>query len=185
NEERVKIIDLGIAKGASGEDDKTKTGMFVGKWKYCSPEHLGMLEPGERIDGRADLYSFGIVLYEMLTGVPPFQADTPHQYLVMHSSERPRDLREVNPSMPASPQLEALLFRALEKDRTKRFATARDFARELQEILPALDDTPGTPPPVPATAEVTEEPTRVAATTLKTTMAATLKTIEIPAPPEA
>ncbi|HEX6161542.1 MAG TPA: serine/threonine-protein kinase, partial [Thermoanaerobaculia bacterium] len=76
-EERVKIIDLGIAKQSGDEDNKTKTGMFVGKWKYCSPEHLGMLPPNERIDGRADLYSFGIVLYEMLTGVPPFQADTP------------------------------------------------------------------------------------------------------------
>jgi len=54
-DERVKIIDLGIAKGTGGEDNKTKTGMFVGKWKYCSPEHLGMLPPGERIDGRADI----------------------------------------------------------------------------------------------------------------------------------
>jgi len=48
--------------------------MFVGKWKYCSPEHLGMLDAGERIDGRADIYSFGIVLYEMLTACRPFQA---------------------------------------------------------------------------------------------------------------
>ncbi|MDQ3281053.1 MAG: serine/threonine protein kinase [Acidobacteriota bacterium] len=95
-EERVKIIDLGIAKSLGAEDDKTKTGMFVGKWKYCSPEHLGMLPPGERIDGRADIYSFGIVLYEMLTGVPPFQADTPHAYLMMHSQQRPKPLREVN-----------------------------------------------------------------------------------------
>src|SRR5512141_2159534 len=77
--EQVKIIDLGIAKQWGDEgDNKTKTGMFVGKWKYCSPEHLGMLEDGERIDGRADIYSFGIVMYEMLTGTPPFIADTPH-----------------------------------------------------------------------------------------------------------
>jgi serine/threonine protein kinase len=190
-EEHVKIIDLGIAKqwGDDG-DNKTKTGMFVGKWKYCSPEHLGMLDANERIDGRADIYSFGIVLYEMLTGVPPFQADTPHQYLVLHSSERPRALREVNPEVTASPALEALLFRALEKDRKKRFATARDFARALQELLPELDDTPGAPPPLPAAAEVTAEPTRLASPTLKTLavdpLAATLKTIEIAAPePEA
>src|SRR5215210_2168097 len=136
-EEHVKIIDLGIAKQWGDEGSaKTQTGMFVGKWKYCSPEHLGMLEAGDRIDGRADLYSFGIVLYEMLTGVPPFQADTPHEYLLLHSSERPRALREVNPAATASPELEALLFRALEKDRRNRFATARDFARALQEILP-------------------------------------------------
>jgi eukaryotic-like serine/threonine-protein kinase len=186
-EEHVKIIDLGIAKQWGDEGSaKTQTGMFVGKWKYCSPEHLGMLDPGDRIDGRADLYSFGIVLYEMLTGVPPFQADTPHQYLVLHSSERPRALREVNPAITASPELEALLFRALEKDRRNRFASARDFARALQEMMPSLDDTPGAPPPLPREAEVTAERTRVAATTMRTVAvdakAVTLKTIEIAAP---
>jgi serine/threonine-protein kinase len=162
-DERVKIIDLGIAKQGSGDDDNnTKTGMFVGKWKYCSPEHLGMLNEGERIDGRADLYSFGIVLYEMLTGVPPFQADTPHKYLMLHASERPRALRDVNPSTTASPAIEALIFRAMEKDRTKRFATARDFAKALEDLLPALDDTPGAPAPLPVESELTYEPTRVA-----------------------
>lgn len=169
-EERVKIIDLGIAKQGGDEgDNKTKTGMFVGKWKYCSPEHLGMLSDTERIDGRADLYSFGIVLYEMLTGVPPFQADTPHAFLVLHANERPRSLREVNPSVTASPELEALIFRALEKDRTKRFSTAREFARALEALLPSLDDRAGTPAPLPLGAEVTEEPTRASPGALPTT----------------
>jgi serine/threonine protein kinase len=136
--------------------------MFVGKWKYCSPEHLGMLPSGERIDGRADLYSFGIVLYEMLTGVPPFQAETPHAYLLMHSQTRPRALRETNPKAAASPELEALVFRALEKDRTKRFATAREFGQALDALAPTLSDTGGVPPPVPASSEVTDEATRVA-----------------------
>src|SRR5260370_401797 len=71
-EEHVKIIDLGIAKQWSeAADEKTKTGMFVGKWKYCSPEQLGMLNAGERIDGPADLYSFCIVMYDNLTHLPP------------------------------------------------------------------------------------------------------------------
>ena len=62
--ERIKIIDLGVAKQWNDKaDDQTKTGMFIGKFKYCSPEQLGMLDAGQRIDGRADLYSFGIVLY--------------------------------------------------------------------------------------------------------------------------
>jgi serine/threonine protein kinase len=162
-DERIKIIDLGIAKSSAADDNKTKTGMFVGKWKYCSPEHLGMLPPGEHIDGRADLYSFGIVLYEMLTGVPPFQADTPHAYLMMHSNERPKALAETNPTIIASPELEALMFRALEKDRSKRFATAREFANALEAILPTMPDLPGAPPPLPMHAEVTDEATRVAA----------------------
>ena len=162
-DERVKIIDLGIAKSAGAVDDnKTKTGMFVGKWKYCSPEHLGMLPPGERIDGRADLYSFGIVLYEMLTGVPPFLCDTPHAYLMKHASERPRPLREANPGATVPPQLEALIFRALEKDRNQRFASAREFAQELERVAATLPDTPGAPPPLPVAAEITDEATRVA-----------------------
>jgi len=161
-DERVKIIDLGIAKGSDATEEKTKTGMFVGKWKYCSPEHLGMLEAGERIDGRADIYSFGIVLYEMLAGVPPFQADTPHSYLMMHASERPKLMREINPTVPDAPELEALIFRALEKDRGRRFRTAREFADELERILPTLPETGGAAQ-IPVATEVTDEVTRLSA----------------------
>jgi serine/threonine-protein kinase len=190
-EEHAKIIDLGIAKKWGDEaDSKTKTGMFVGKWKYCSPEHLGMLPEGERIDGRADLYSFGIVLYEMLTGVPPFQADTPHRFVMLHASEPPRPLRTANPSVTASPELEAVIFKALEKDRGRRFATAREFAKALEALLPTLNDTPGAPPPLPVMSELTEEPTRVSgpavdphASTLRDVSgAATVQTIATGAP---
>jgi serine/threonine-protein kinase len=159
--ERVKIIDLGIAKQSGSEDAKTQTGMFVGKWKYCSPEHLGMMPDGESIDGRADLYSFGIVLYEMLTGVPPFQADTPHAYVMLHASERPKALREVNPNVTDSPELERIIFKALEKDRRKRFANAREFAQALEQVLPSLDDRAGAPPPLPLAMEATEEATKI------------------------
>ncbi|MCU1349211.1 MAG: Serine/threonine protein kinase [Acidobacteria bacterium] len=150
--ERVKIIDLGIAKQWGDESDRgTKSGMFVGKWKYCSPEQLGMLPAGERIDRRADLYSFGIVLYEMLTGTPPFVADTPHAYFSMHASERPKPLREANPTVTASPELEAVVFRAMEKDRAQRFESARELAQALEALMPSLADTPGAPlsPPRP------------------------------------
>jgi len=160
-QERVKIIDLGIAKSSAAEDNKTKTGIFVGKWKYCSPEHLGMLPAGERIDGRADLYSFGIVLYEMLTGVPPFLADTPHAYLMKHAQERPRSIHEANPAAIDAPELEALIFKALEKDRNKRYANAREFARALERVAATLPDTP----PVPGAT------TDLEATTQKTSVA--------------
>ncbi|HJW92391.1 MAG TPA: hypothetical protein VJ901_02125, partial [Thermoanaerobaculia bacterium] len=150
-----------IAKQSGSEEAQTQTGMFVGKWKYCSPEHLGMMPEGERIDGRADLYSFGIVLYEMLTGVPPFQADTPHAYVMLHASERPKALREVNPDVTASPQLEQIIFKALEKDRRMRFANAREFAQAIEQVLPSLDDRAGAPPPLPLAMEATEEATKI------------------------
>jgi tRNA A-37 threonylcarbamoyl transferase component Bud32 len=144
--ERVKIIDLGIAKQWGDENDRgTKSGMFMGKWKYCSPEQLGMLPPGQRIDRRADLYSFGIVLYEMLAGVPPFLADSPHAYFTLHASERPRPLLEANPTVTASEELEAVIFRCMEKDREARFGSARELAEALEALLPALADRPGAP----------------------------------------
>src|SRR5438105_7055851 len=85
--ERVKIIDLGVAKTDEGDYAATRTGIFVGKLRYSSPEQLGFLAEGEKIDGRADLYSLAIVLYEMLTGRPPFEATSPHQYLLHHSQD--------------------------------------------------------------------------------------------------
>jgi serine/threonine protein kinase len=184
--ELVKIIDLGIAKqGGDSTENKTKTGMFVGKWKYCSPEHLGIVGEGERIDGRADIYSFGIVLYEMLTGVPPFQAETPHRYLMMHASQPPRPLHETNPTITASPELEALIFRALEKDRNKRFATAREFAKAIEALIPELDDKPGALPVLPTAAELTAEPTRPSVDLQAPTqpeLASTMKTVGIERP---
>ena len=72
-----KIIDLGIAKRIAAESQSmTGTGLFVGKLKYCSPEQAGALPAGESLDGRSDLYSFGVVLYEMLAGSPPFTGTT-------------------------------------------------------------------------------------------------------------
>jgi serine/threonine-protein kinase len=140
--ERIKIIDLGVAKQWNEtNDEQTRTGIFVGKFKYCSPEQLGMLKRGERIDGRADIYSFALVLYEMLTGIAPFQAETPHQYLVLQTGEMPRPLRTANPQTAVPPQLEALLFRALAKDRERRFNTAAEFAQALEATLPALPES--------------------------------------------
>jgi hypothetical protein len=107
--------------------------------------------------------------------VPPFQADTPHRFVMLHASERPKALRTVNPSVTASPELEAVIFKALEKDRGARFATAREFARALEALLPSLDDTPGAPPPVPTGSDVTEEPTRVSARNVATVV--TMQTV--------
>ena len=138
--EGVKIIDLGVAKVDDGGDGGTKVGVFVGKLRYASPEHLGFLNEGERIDGRADLFSMAMVLYEMLTGRPPFEATTPHEYVLLHSREtqvRPLDLPA---DLPGGSQLQAVLVKALDRDRNKRYASAREFAAALEEVERSLPD---------------------------------------------
>jgi len=114
DDRQVKIIDLGVAKGAETDPAMTRTGMFVGKLRYASPEHLGILDETERIDGRADLYSLAIVLYEMLAGRPPFEATSPHQYYLRYSREE--DVKSLDLS-PIPQPLRPVLARALEQVR--------------------------------------------------------------------
>ena len=149
----VKIIDLGVAKGDDTDTGTmTKTGIFVGKLRYCSPEHLGFIAEGQKIDGRADLYSLAIVLVEILTGRPPFEATSPHQYILHHS--RDTELKPVDLSaLPAG--LQPVVARALERDRNKRFANAREFADALDKVeLPAAFDADSTMKLTPPQAEV-------------------------------
>jgi hypothetical protein len=109
---------------------------------------------------------------------------------MLHASQPPAPLRTANPSVTASPELEAVIFKALEKDRGRRFATAREFAKALETLLPSLNDTPGAPPPLPVMSELTEDPTRASgpavdsrAPTLRdVTGAATVQTVATGAP---
>ncbi|HYM61211.1 MAG TPA: serine/threonine-protein kinase [Thermoanaerobaculia bacterium] len=133
----VKVIDFGIAKQlAEGESGQglTQTGMFLGKLKYASPEQAGFLKEGEHIDPRSDLYSFGIVMYEMLAGRAPFQATNPHGYILKHVTEKPLPIMEANPAVSVPPKLEAIIQKSLEKNREARFATAAAFAGALEQI---------------------------------------------------
>src|SRR5947209_7128002 len=134
----VKVIDFGIAKqlaeGGEGGQGLTQTGMFLGKLKYASPEQAGYLKEGEHIDPRSDLYSFGIVMYEMLAGRAPFQATNPHGYILKHVTEKPLPISQLNPEVNIPPQLEAIVLRSLEKNRNQRFATAAEFATALESI---------------------------------------------------
>jgi serine/threonine protein kinase len=134
----VKIIDLGIAKAVrtASSSDTTEAGVFVGNPKYMSPEQLGELEEGETLDGRADLYSLGVVLYEMLTGVPPFTARTPNGYIVKHLTEAPPSFRAANPTLDLPAGLEPVVMRALEKRRAQRWASARELADALVAFAP-------------------------------------------------
>ncbi len=133
----VKVIDFGIAKQLAegdGGQGLTQTGMFLGKLKYASPEQAGFLKEGEHLDPRSDLYSFGIVMYEMLAGRAPFQATNPHGYILKHVTEKPAPIAETNPNVKAPPQLEAVIMRSLEKSRDTRFASAGEFAEALEGI---------------------------------------------------
>ena len=171
--ERIKIIDLGVAKGEEAEQSSmTKTGMFVGKLRYCSPEHLGFVPEGEKIDGRADLYSLGIVLVEMLTGRPPFEATSPHQYIVHHS--RDTELKPIDFSaVPA--ELQPVLARALERDRKKRFATAREFSEALGRAETSLREPSSSQTVAPPLID-SQAPTQV------TPLPSEAKTIRTPVP---
>ena len=150
--EHLKIIDLGVAKSDGTGDVATQTGIFVGKLRYASPEHLGFLPDGEKIDGRADLYSMAIVLYEMLAGRPPFEATSPHQYLVLHSRETQFEPLQLPANLPGGEELQRVMRRALEHDRNKRYATAREWIAALESVERAL------PPPFDAEATMRVTP---------------------------
>src|SRR5499427_7799442 len=137
-----KIIDLGIAKRVAAEtlQKMTGTGMFVGKLKYCSPEQAGALPSGQRVDGRSDLYSFGVVLYEMLTGKAPFEAQTPEGYLGKHLHTPPPPLDTARLPGPLGAPLAAIVRRALEKNRDRRFRDADEFAAVLARLAPSATE---------------------------------------------
>jgi serine/threonine-protein kinase len=135
---QAKIIDLGIAKRvAAGSLRMTGTGLFVGKLKYCSPEQAGALGRGESVDARSDLYSFGAVLYEMLSGHPPFEAETPEGYLGQHLHTKAPPLDTTRLPAAVGPALSAILKRALEKNRDRRFGSADEFRQALERLEPA------------------------------------------------
>lgn len=133
----VKVIDFGIAKqlgeGEAGQG-LTQTGMFLGKLKYASPEQAGFLKEGEHLDPRSDLYSFGIVMYEMLAGKAPFQATNPHGYILKHVTEKPAPIAAMNAEVKVPAQLESIIMRSLEKSRDARFATAAEFEHSLEAV---------------------------------------------------
>ncbi len=131
----VKIIDLGVAKVEDPtEVSSTRTGIFVGKLRYAAPEQLGFLPEGERIDARADLYALAMVLFELLTGRPPYEAKSPHEYYIMHAREQPPKTVELPKGLPQGDALQQILERALARDRRDRFANAHEFAAALEHV---------------------------------------------------
>lgn len=136
----VKIIDLGLAKNLMGEDptyEVTQVGMFMGKLRYCSPEQADP-EQGDGLDRRSDLYSFGLVLYEMFCGLPPFDADSPHGSVMKRLMEDPVPLSQRTPELELPVELNRVLGKALAKNRDDRYDDAVQFIEELERVAFSL-----------------------------------------------
>ena len=123
------VADFGIARALGGGDDRlTETGLAIGTPAYMSPEQAAA---DKAADARSDIYSLGIVLYEMLAGEPPFAAPSPQAMIARRMLEAPRPLREVRETVPEG--VAQAVNRALARSPADRFATAAEFARALEE----------------------------------------------------
>jgi serine/threonine protein kinase len=127
---QVKVMDFGIARAISDSSATiAQTSAILGTAQYFSPEQAR----GEAVDARTDLYSTGVVLYELLTGKPPFHGETAVATAYQHVSEAPTPPSRLNPAV--TPALDAVVMHALSKDRFERFQTAGDFKRDLDAAI--------------------------------------------------
>src|SRR5665213_1624811 len=125
DEGQVKVTDFGIARAINTEESLTQTGAVMGTATYFSPEQA----EGMGVDARSDIYSLGVVLFEMATGRPPFLGDTPVAVASKHVRDHPPAPRELNPSIP--PTFEAIILKAMAKNPEHRYATAEDLRADL------------------------------------------------------
>ena len=123
-----KVTDFGIAKAVSNSTI-TAFGTTIGSVHYFSPEHAR----GGFTDAKSDLYSLGVVLYEMVTGRVPFDADTPVSVALKHMQEKPEEPIEVNPNVPMA--VNKIIMKALQKDTNLRYQTATDMLDDLRKAL--------------------------------------------------
>jgi serine/threonine-protein kinase len=160
-EGRVKVADFGIARALTSTtgESLTQTGAVMGTATYFSPEQA----QGYGVDARSDIYSLGIVLYEMVTGRPPFSGDNPVTVAYKHVRELPVPPRDANPAIP--PAFEAIVLQAMAKDPGQRYQTAEELRADLLRFRQGRQ-VAAVPPP-PPTALVTEA---VAATQAVTTV---------------
>ncbi|MCP4979018.1 MAG: CHASE2 domain-containing protein [Gammaproteobacteria bacterium] len=123
----VKITDFGIARIT--DSSKTKTGMVLGTPSYMSPEQLA----GKKVDGRSDLFSLGVMLYQMLSGSLPFKADSMASLMFKITNDEAADVRTIRPEIPQA--LAAVINKALTKDVDQRYQTGAEFANALKVFL--------------------------------------------------
>jgi serine/threonine protein kinase/predicted transcriptional regulator YheO len=130
-EGNARILDFGIARSLKAKGI-TGTGVMIGTPEYMSPEQAEVKE----VDQRSDIYSLGVILYEMLTGRVPFEGETPIGIAIKHKSEIPKDPRELSTQIPED--LSRLILRCMEKDKEKRYQNAEDLLAELIKIEKAI-----------------------------------------------
>jgi beta-lactam-binding protein with PASTA domain/tRNA A-37 threonylcarbamoyl transferase component Bud32 len=126
---QVKVTDFGIARAVNTEESLTQTGAVMGTATYFSPEQA----EGVGVDARSDIYSLGVVLFEMVAGRPPFLGDSPVAVASKHVREQPPLLRDLNPTVP--PGLEAIVARAMAKSADLRYQSAADLRADLQRFV--------------------------------------------------
>jgi beta-lactam-binding protein with PASTA domain len=133
---RLKVTDFGIAR--SGASQMTEAGSIVGTAQYLSPEQAR----GAPVDQRSDLYSLGIVLYEMLTGNVPFTGDTPVEIAMKHLSQVPEPPSKLRPQVPHD--LDAVVMRAIAKDPDQRYGSAEEMEADLARVARGVAVSPQT-----------------------------------------
>jgi serine/threonine-protein kinase len=122
---QVKVTDFGIARAANSDQDLTQTGAVMGTATYFSPEQA----QGNRVDGRSDVYSLGVVLYEMTVGRPPFSGDNPMAIAYKHVREEPVPPRSINADVPEA--FEAIVLQAMAKNPNDRYTSADELRQDL------------------------------------------------------
>jgi serine/threonine-protein kinase len=130
NEKFLKIVDFGVAAAhKEGDTQLTKTGYVIGSPKYMAPEQI----LGKKVDERADIYSLGVILYEMLTGLPPYSRGDHMSVMYQHVQGKAKSAIDVNPQLPKA--LSDLVSKAMSVDKTKRFQSMDEIRLALETFL--------------------------------------------------
>jgi serine/threonine-protein kinase len=129
---RLRIADFGLARALAEAAWTEPMGAVLGTARYASPEQAR----GETLDGRSDIYSMGVIFYEMLTARLPFPRCKPMEYISHHINTPPIPVTERRPELNLPKELDPIMAKALEKTRENRYASAKDFAEALQAVIP-------------------------------------------------